>query len=111
MIDKNNLYGEFLKGEKWRRNLAKSATHKALDIAEAEDVNLSVNKSTGVSTAGMIGVALAAGLGPALLGIAMLFKGGQAPTGGPADSAYQVIHYDEKGNVIPVKHISEREKK
>ena len=78
--NKAQLYGEWLKGQEWKRSLQKSVSHKALDIAEGEEVNLSVNKSTGIGTMGAIGVALASSLGTAILGGAMLLKGnGQAP--------------------------------
>ena len=113
-IDKQALYGQWLKGEAWKRKLQKAAAHKALDIAESEDVNLSVNKSTGIGNAGLIGAVAAAGLGPALLGLAMLLKGGSAPapvtSPGPADSAYKVLFFDKDGKPISVPHITDKPK-
>jgi len=113
-INKGELFGEWMRGEKWQRNLKKSVAHKALDIAEAEDVNLSVNKSTGIGNAGLIGAVAAAGLGPAMIGLALLFKGGTAPppvtSPGPADSAYRVLFYGKNGELIDVPHIKDRPK-
>lgn len=112
--DKNELYGEWLKGQEWKRQLQKSVTHKALDVAEADDVNLSVNKNTGVGNAGLIGAVAAAGLGPAILGLAMLLRGGQtappATAPGPADANYQIRFFDKDGRPINVKPLEEKPK-
>lgn len=109
--DKKALYGEFLRGETWKRNLQKKLSHKALDIAEAEDVNLSVNKSTGIGAAGLIAAVAAATLGPTILAGAILLKGDRpAGQASPADSNYKVLFYDKDGNPIQVPHISAKGK-
>lgn len=38
--DKNNLYGEFQRGERWRDRLARKLAHKSLDIGDAEDMHV-----------------------------------------------------------------------
>lgn len=111
---KKTLFGEWQRGQTWRRNLEKTATYKALDIAEAEDVNLSVNKSTGIGNVGLIGAVAAAGLGPAILGLALLFKGGSAAppaaAPGPADANYSIRFYDRNGKLIDVPNVKELQK-
>lgn len=113
--DKQYLYGEWLRGQKWKRQLQKSVSHKALDIAEGEEVNLSVNKSSGITAAGAMGIAAAAGIPSALVAILLLLKGGGQPASpppypGPADSAYTVRFYDKDGKLIDVPHISQKPK-
>ena len=86
--DKKALYGEWEKGERWRRR----AAHKAIDMAD-DEMQVSVNKSTGISTTGLVGAALAAGIPSAIVALAMLFKGGGTPAPavpqGPTPSGYE----------------------
>ena len=108
---KRELYGEYLRGEKWERKLKAKATHKALDIALDEPLDIDINKSAGIGAGGAIGVALAAGVPTAIIALAMLFKGGSSPTvptAGPADSNYTVRFFDKDGAPINVPHISAR---
>lgn len=73
-LNKQNLYGEWLRGEKWKRRLQKATAHKAMDIAEEEPVEVNVNKSTGISTAGLLGAVGLITIGNAILGAAFLFR-------------------------------------
>lgn len=79
-INKNQLFGEWMRGKAWERKLKKSIAHKAVDIAEDEDVNvdLKVDRSTGVGTGGLVVAALAAAIPTSLiagLALYMVSKG------------------------------------
>jgi len=68
--------------------------------------------SKGAGTWGTAVAILAASLGPSLLGLAMLFKGGSSPPA-PAtlsDSHHGIYFYDADGKPIKVKHIDEKPK-
>jgi hypothetical protein len=70
-IDKKLLYGQFIKGLEDDRKLGLKAAYKALDIPEDMDIKV---KKTGIGALGAIGIALASGLAPAGLGMAMLWN-------------------------------------
>jgi capsular polysaccharide biosynthesis protein len=42
-IDKSQLYGNYQSSEKWRDDLNRRATHKALDMALQDDVNITTS--------------------------------------------------------------------
>ena len=42
--NKEHLYGDFLKGQRWRTKLARKAAHKSLDIAD-DDVEINTDNS------------------------------------------------------------------
>jgi hypothetical protein len=67
--DKEYLYGNYQRSSNWRDALAKSMTHKSLDIPE--DVNISANKS-GVGGGALVGTAGI--VAAAVLGAAYMFK-------------------------------------
>lgn len=46
-VDKQTLYGEFERRQKWRENLAKKGAHKALDIPLDDDMNMNVRNGIG----------------------------------------------------------------
>lgn len=113
------LWARWGRNQTWRDKLAKKAAHKSLDIPE-DDMNIN-NTRTGIGTAGMIGIAAAAGLPgiitAALLGYSTLKQpAAAAPTPPvvpvvqqpPVDSAYDVLFYDKDGNPITVPNISQR---
>ena len=47
-VNKEELYGEFLRGQRWRERLGRRAAHKALDIADDEEMNINVRQGLGV---------------------------------------------------------------
>ena len=103
------------KNAEWRDKLAHQATRKALDIPDDDMPTIITANKTGISTAGAIGIAAMAGLPPTIaasvLGAMLFFGGDDKPDhSGPADSEYEVIHYDADGNIIPVPHISQLKK-
>lgn len=106
--DKDYLYGEFQRGQRWRDRLASKLAHKAVDIPEDEDVNLNVQNGIGWK-----GLAVIAG---ALLGGGWLLKDTVAPpqppapavVPAPADSEYEVRFYDASGNVIDVPRLPKK---
>ena len=71
--------------QEWQDQLAKRASHKALDIPE--DMNITANKS-GIGAVGAVGIALAAALGPAL-GIVSYAHWNKQPASAPAVPAVQ----------------------
>jgi hypothetical protein len=74
-VDKDLLYGDFRKAAADRHELAMKAAHKALDLAEDDDVNIGVNKTVnGVGAKGLVGAALAAGLPTAGLAVMLLLR-------------------------------------
>lgn len=68
----NISWPRWAKRSDWQDNLAKSATHKALDIPE-DDMQIHANK-TGISGKAAIGIALATGLPVAGLAAMMLWN-------------------------------------
>lgn len=89
-VDKDELYGEFLRGKREDRKLMLKAAHKALDIAD-DDMHVEANKTTGIGALGAAGIALAAGLGPAGLGAAMLWKMFDKPAEKPVPGVDKII--------------------
>ena len=94
-LDKKELYGEYLKGEKAKRDLYLRGAHKALDIAE-EDMNV----STEVNKIGLGWRELLVVLGTGLAGYGLYNF--YNSTSEPADSSYEVLFYDKDGNQIEV---------
>ncbi len=46
-VDKDQLYGQYERRQKWREGLAKKASHKALDIPLDDDMIINVRKGWG----------------------------------------------------------------
>lgn len=46
-IDKDQLYGEFQRGQRWRDKLSRKVAHKALDIADDDEMNVNVRNGMG----------------------------------------------------------------
>jgi hypothetical protein len=103
MPDKNRLYGVFERSAKWRDDLHRKATHKALDIADEMDFNQTLTR-TGM-TWKELAVIAAMLLGGGALGMHYFASERQAP---PVDSEYEVRFYDKDGNPIHVPHVSRR---
>ena len=104
--DKEYLYGEFQRRQRWRDRLAQKLAYKAVDIPEDEDVNVNVQNGIGWK-----GMAVIAG---ALLGGGWLVAAAlQSPTSppapmSPADSEYEVRFYDSQGRLIEIPRLPER---
>lgn len=74
-IDKEQLYGEFLRPSRWKDNLERKAAHKALDIPEDDQTEIKVDKSVkGIGAKGLVAVALAMGVP----GVGVAYMGLQA---------------------------------
>jgi len=107
--DKDSLYGEFQRGQRWRDRLAAKLAHKAVDIPEDEDVNLSVQhngigwRGLAVITAGLLG-------GGWLLKDAIRPAVPQPASSSPVDLEYEVRHYDAKGRLIDVPRLPKTER-
>ena len=93
-MDKESLYGKFQKHQDAKNNLAMKAAHKALDIAD-DDMNINVqNKSAGVGSLGLMGIALAAGLPGVLVAGAMLLKPALPST--PKSPVYDAVTEEQQ---------------
>ena len=66
-----SLAPEFTRNQRWQDNLAKRFAHKAVDIPE--EMKIEANK-TGISGWSVAGIVAAAGLGPAAMGLGMLWN-------------------------------------
>jgi hypothetical protein len=114
------FFPEWLANSQWRDRLSRKATHKALDIPDGDDMNI----TTGMSGKAVAAIAAACGLGPVGAIVAMgLLNAADSPDPAtpvvqpppavvapdPADSEYDVRFYDADGNLIDVPHISNRE--
>jgi hypothetical protein len=44
-VDKDQLYGEFQRGQQWREKLSRKLAHKSLDIAD-DEMQINVDRST-----------------------------------------------------------------
>lgn len=99
------------RNHQWRDKLNEQMARKALDIPD-DEMNITTNK-TGIGTAGALGIAAAAGIpGLAATGImgyalskkdpAPVAPGTPPPAVSPADSEYEVIFYNARGEVIDV---------
>lgn len=100
--DKNYLYGEFQRTQRWRDKLARKLAHKSLDIGDEDEMNVA-NVRTGI---GWKELAVLAATG---LGGLWLYNEGQgksdpspppAAAASPVDSEYEVRFFDAKGNPI-----------
>ena len=98
------------KNQTWRDSLARRAAHKALDISD-EDMTIDSSRR-GLGALGTIGVALAAGLGPALMAFFLMR---QSPVAAPVDSGQEkdfiIKFYDDQGREISVPRFPENLKK
>jgi len=98
-----NPYTEFNKGLEWRRELAKTATYKALDIPESDGVEVVVNRniSRGMGWRELLVVG-----GIVLGGLFAMRPDAPDPTPVPAanvpDTEYEVRFYDADGNPIDI---------
>lgn len=107
------LYPEWQRHSREKNNLYLKAVHKALDLPEDEEMNV----TTGMSGKAVALIAAAAGLGPAAALFALLpaLMGDRnekpaAPekpvpvvgSADPADSEYEIRFYDSDGNLINV---------
>ncbi|MBX3450597.1 MAG: hypothetical protein KF777_13600 [Planctomycetaceae bacterium] len=110
------------RNQRWRDNLHRKVTHKALDIVD-DDMAVTVTKS-GIGTLGVIGIALAAGVpgaGVGLMALQMLSNLPQAapqpppapvspppaavaPAAAPdVERAFRILFFDKDRNPIEVK--------
>lgn len=55
--DKDYLYGKYQESRDWRERLARQAAHKALDIGDTEDMNITNNIRRGLDWKGLAVVA------------------------------------------------------
>ena len=80
-LDKQHLYGEYTRTERWRDELSKKLAHKAVDIPE-DDMNIAVDKSTkGMGAKELLAIgALVIGAG---VGGSLLTKPAATPTPPP----------------------------
>ena len=46
-IDKEALYGNYLKSRKWKSNLYRKAAHMALDVDDEDDMKIIIRKGIG----------------------------------------------------------------
>ena len=72
LIDKKQLWGWWKDREDVKERLYMKAAHKALDIPD-DDMQINANKS-GIGALGAIGIALAAGIAPSILGLFILLR-------------------------------------
>ena len=101
-IDKQEHYGDFRDAAKRREKLYMKAVHKSLDLPE-EMGDINANR-TGIGALGAVLIALAAGLGPTVLGAYMLLREMKPASSSPApaDSEYDVRFFDKDGNPITI---------
>lgn len=112
-IDKEALYGEYLKGQRWRERLQRRVTHKALDEADDDmDFRQNIRRGMGWPELLVVGLILVSGI----VGTLAVFRAREpirAPVAPPAsqqdvpDSEYEIRFYDAEGNLIEVPHIKE----
>lgn len=119
-IDKDALYGRYQSREDAQHDLHMRAVHKALDIPERDDVQISNNTKTGIGALGALGIAAGAGIPSAIIAAIAMLSGQKPPATvpppmpavqqpvGPVDSAYDVIFYDKDGNKITVPNINQK---
>jgi hypothetical protein len=111
--DKDERTKNMRRYDERRQKRADRLFHWSLDMPPGEDdVDVRVNKQSGLSWKELVVIA-GAGLG----GFALLTRDDSAPaptpvvqpaSGGPVDSDYDVRFYDKDGNLIDVPHISEK---
>lgn len=112
-VDKRALYGWWFKHSAWRDDLDKRMAHKALDIPETEDMQ-NVGNRNGMTWRELlaIGALLLAGGGMYQYFNHETHQAAPAtapvPSGGPADSEYEIRFYDADGRLVPVPHITQR---
>lgn len=115
-VNRRGIWPLWHRNQEWRDKLSQKLAHKALDIPD-DDMNIT-NTKVGIGTAGVIGIATAAGLPGVLLAGYLLFKDARpeptAPQPSPEvsvpDTEYDVLFYDKDGNPIQVPHISTKPK-
>lgn len=110
--DNDNLWSEWLRSSRWQSDLARKATHKALDIPD-EDVEINAQR-IGMSAGGVAAIAAAAGLGPiGMVGLGLMsgLFNHQPPAAvtpppaeqsQPQDSEYDIRFFDSDGKLIEV---------
>lgn len=115
-VNGRSIWPNWANQQEWQNKLHEQAVRKALDIP-SDDMNIVQNKS-GISTAGAVGIAAAAGVPSALAAAALAYSMAgntpEAPVAQPqavsvSDTEYDVRFYDANGNLIPVEHISQLE--
>ena len=77
-VDKVSLYGEYLASRRWKTNLHKKAAHKALDIDDDDDLNITTTK-TGIGARGVAGIVLAALVPSSAMFLAPMFMQQDVP--------------------------------
>jgi hypothetical protein len=108
--DKEYMYGKFQEREDWKDKLHRKLSHKALDIKDADDLNV----DNSVHKHGMdwksLAVIAATVLGGGFLASNVFNNNPVQPPGAvsPTDSEYDVRFYDAEGNLIDIPHISKR---
>ncbi|MGE3410296.1 MAG: hypothetical protein AB7I37_26185 [Pirellulales bacterium] len=107
-VDTKYLYGHYQKARDWREDFMKENAYKATDTVPPEDMNIT-KTNTGIGTLGAVGIGAISGLPGLVLAAAMLLKGDPAPQPptapaavSPADSEYEVLFYNAKGELIDV---------
>lgn len=93
-----NAYAEFVRGQRWRQDLYRKATYKALDIPE-DAGGINVKKGLGWQELMVVAVLMVAMMAVCLFSV----RDNHHPS--PVDSAYDVRFYDSQGNVIPVERL------
>ncbi len=100
MVAVKSPYELWEASQRWRQDLFRRATHKALDIPE-DDVNINTKSGMGWKELLVIGVILLTGMG----GVGWLLKDKTpAPPANMSvsDTAYDVLFFDAEGNPINV---------
>ena len=88
-IDKERLYGEYLRGRREDKALMLKVAHKALDIDE--DMNIDARKTSGIGAGGIAAIVGASTLGPLALAAAMFFKQPAAEVPKPVEKVVEKI--------------------
>jgi len=107
-VDTKYLYGHYQKARDWREDFVKENAYKSTDTVPPEDMNIT-NTKTGIGTLGAIGIGTVASLPGLIMAVAALLKDDPAPQPppvpaavSPADSEYEVLFYNAKGELIDV---------
>lgn len=109
--DKNLLYGWWFKSRDWQDSLHKKAAHKALDIPEdMGDITSTKQVQSGMGWKELVAIG-AMGLG----GAYMLKDDPATPAASPPAATapvdvtqkFDVLHYDQDGNLIDIQRLPE----
>lgn len=110
-INKEQLYGQYLKTERWRDMLHKKLAHKSLDIPTDEEMNVSnVHNTNTKSGCGwkemlvlLLGMVSAGGAAAYFLKPSTATQPtAVAPAQPLSDSEYEVRFYDKNGKLIDI---------